>query len=1041
MRLLISFMLLLCSIAMAANPIDERQAQTIASQFMRRKGYSSVKSRQARIVKLNDGTTRSSNTPSYYIFNVDSGFVIVSGSDLTPNILGYNMSENFDVNNVPANLKSWLSFYASEIDYIEKNNIKTSRISSNLRKEIKPLLNCKWAQGYPYNLMCPTYNDKHCVTGCVATALAQVMYYHKWPEKTLQEIPGYNLSINGVSTDISSIPAGTEFNWNLMQSSYSNYGNPTEKEYAVAKLMAAAGTAMHMSYNTGTSSAYYENYPKALKNYFGYSDNVQLVYREDFENWENLIYQELVASRPVLYCGQSAYNGHAFVVDGYDGDQLFHVDWGWGGPQGYYLLDILNPDDKRGVYAESSEESYSSEQYAVINIVPSGQEADSHYEYDINNNVVSQDFRCDGKLVANTPQKIQVTLTNLGETAYGYTGLCFVAVNHHMIIPYWTKSFTLKKKESQTFSWSWVPEFIDNYKIFLHVNGKDIDSVFVDVNSIKDKKDKELTLVSAILDAEDNNTYKTCPFNPNATIVDVTDRSTTAKISICNTGKNKYRGEIQFNLCKVDTLTGASQIIRTYSYNVWGDSGYTWNFYLNLVNIPLGIYRLDIYANDELIDDKLYYQFVQTVKAWTGPNKYVYVRPCDNTVILPGEATYVDIRDISGMKIEASKNPNTLYVIGNSQQIPSSLKDKNIIISNNDNYGANKISLTDGYPYYSPVDYTAKDITFVKTFYEGNVNGKYKWATICLPFSPSVITSKGVAYDWCHGTDDSYGNFYLQRITRIENQEICFECVNNQFNAWEPYLVGVPQNLKQMEFHAQNATISSIPSKMPRTDSFRFVSNFQKETLYDVYVCEDTRFSYKETLKTTPFNCYLLPTKSLTEYPNIQITTESGMIIEPNLPKCDAPIISYKDGRLIFNCNTPNATYNYIIKDEDVGTEQKTTEKYVLLSGKYNISAYTTAEGYKPSDAVTGVLYWLEGDLQTDNISMVKTRGVVAFCHNGFISISGLDNNELVSFCTIDGKVLGSQKAIDGAVSYAIDNNTKIVIAKIGDSCIKIINK
>ena len=182
MRRLISFMLLLCSIAMAANPIDERQAQTIASQFMQRKGYSSVKSRQTRIVKFNDGTTRSSNTPSYYIFNVDSGFVIVSGSDLTPNILGYNMSENFDVNNIPANLKLWLSFYASAIDYIEKNNIKTSRISSNLRKEIKPLLNCKWAQGYPYNLMCPTYNDKHCVTGCVATALAQVMYYHKWPE-------------------------------------------------------------------------------------------------------------------------------------------------------------------------------------------------------------------------------------------------------------------------------------------------------------------------------------------------------------------------------------------------------------------------------------------------------------------------------------------------------------------------------------------------------------------------------------------------------------------------------------------------------------------------------------------------------------------------------------------------------------------------------------------------------------------------------------------------------------------------------------------
>ena len=232
--------------------------------------------------------------------------------------------------------------------------------------------------------------------------------------------------------------------------------------------------------------------------------------------------------------------------------------------------------------------------------------------------------------------------------------------------------------------------------------------------------------------------------------------------------------------------------------------------------------------------------------------------------------------------------------------------------------------------------------------------------------------------------------------------------------------------------------ISSVPSKMPRTDSFRFVSNFQKETLYDVYVCEDTRFAYKETLETTPFNCYLLPTKSLTEYPDIQITTESGMIIEPNLPKCDAPIISYKDGRLIFNCNTPNATYNYIIKDEDVGTEQKTTEKYVLLSGKYNISAYTTAEGYKPSDTITGILYWLEGDLQTDNISMVKTRGVVASCHDGFISISGLENNETVRFFSTDGKLIGSQQAINGEIQYAIDSSTPFVIAKIKNSSIKI---
>lgn len=156
--------------------------------------------------------------------------------------------------------------------------------------------------------------------------------------------------------------------------------------------------------------------------------------------------------------------------------------------------------------------------------------------------------------------------------------------------------------------------------------------------------------------------------------------------------------------------------------------------------------------------------------------------------------------------------------------------------------------------------------------------------------------------------------------------------------------------------------------------------------------------------------------------------------------KCDSPTISYQDGKLIFNCSTPNATYNYDITDGDTGTGFKTTEKYITLYGKYYISVYATADGYKPSDTVTGTLYWIGGDLQTDNINTVKMRGIIASCHDGFISISGLDNNESVSFYTVDGKAIGIQKAISGTVSYAIGSNAQIVIARIGENSIKIIN-
>lgn len=155
--------------------------------------------------------------------------------------------------------------------------------------------------------------------------------------------------------------------------------------------------------------------------------------------------------------------------------------------------------------------------------------------------------------------------------------------------------------------------------------------------------------------------------------------------------------------------------------------------------------------------------------------------------------------------------------------------------------------------------------------------------------------------------------------------------------------------------------------------------------------------------------------------------------------KCDSPTISYQEGKLIFNCSTPNATYNYDITDADTGTGFKTTEKYITLYGKYYISVYATADGYKPSDTVTGTLYWIGGDLQTDNINTVKMRGIIASYHDGFVSLSGLSNNELVKFYAPDGKLIGTQYAIDGKVNYAVSSSTAtLVIAKIKNNNLKI---
>lgn len=189
-----------------------------------------------------------------------------------------------------------------------------------------------------------------------------------------------------------------------------------------------------------------------------------------------------------------------------------------------------------------------------------------------------------------------------------------------------------------------------------------------------------------------------------------------------------------------------------------------------------------------------------------------------------------------------------------------------------------------------------------------------------------------------------------------------------------------------------------------------------------------------------------VPQESIGNYKNDKDWGQFSYIFaydeEPNeQPKqCNLPTITYTAGKIRLNSNTPNAEYHYTITDADIKTDAYSETGEIPLEAAYKISAYATADGYKASDKATATLYWINANLETTGINQAKTRGVVASYHDGFISISGLDNNEPVSFYTVDGKALGTQKAISGTVSYAIGNNTEIVIARIGENSIKIKN-
>lgn len=281
---------------------------------------------------------------AYYIFNNDAGgFVIVSGDDRAENILGYSNNGAFEIANIPDNMRGWLNEYATQIKYLKGHQLTASNYrQASTYAAISPLLTTTWDQYAPYNLRCPKRDGGNCVTGCGATAIAQVMRYYQWPQDYTNEIPAY-----GSSLQYEALPP-IKFDWEHMKDSYGD--NDTEEEQnAVADLMLYCGHAAQTSYGingSGSDSMYYLDALVKL----GYSKSVELRSREDCstEQWEELVYNELAEGRPVIYSGRRYYHGkstgHSFVCDGYDGNGFFHINWGWGGlVNGYFRLQALNP--------------------------------------------------------------------------------------------------------------------------------------------------------------------------------------------------------------------------------------------------------------------------------------------------------------------------------------------------------------------------------------------------------------------------------------------------------------------------------------------------------------------------------------------------------------------------------------------------------------------------------------------------------------------------------------------------------------------------
>ena len=354
-----------------AQNISEEEALQRASHFLSAPAAQSIARKAPRHAPR---LTTAVSNDTYYIFNDDAngGFVIVSGEECTPDILGYSEQGTFDAKHVPINVKAWLDGYKAQIKAAAASTTLTATSDTYVsRTPIAPLLRTEWNQHSPFNLLCPMDNGKQCVTGCVATAMAQVMNYWQHPAQTTGTIP--NRVAERLEFTHPDIAAGTAIDWaNMPRADWEATTEAQQK--AVSELMLYCGMAVQMDYGANSSAAYSKNVAPALSNYFGYSNGICFVGRTsyNYEDWLYTIYNELRMGHPVYYSGQSSSSGHAFICDGYASEDYYHIDWGWGGNyNGFFRLQVMNPQG-RGTGGGSSSDGYTNWQYAILGCVPSG---------------------------------------------------------------------------------------------------------------------------------------------------------------------------------------------------------------------------------------------------------------------------------------------------------------------------------------------------------------------------------------------------------------------------------------------------------------------------------------------------------------------------------------------------------------------------------------------------------------------------------------------------------------------------------------------
>ena len=420
-RILVLLMAVFAITSASAESVSPERALSMAQDFM--SGGKATFCASADVsLKLAYQAHSLEGKPDYYVFNRGNGggYIVVSGDDRTVPVWGYSTSGKFDYESLPDNMKWWFSEYQRQLQYLRDHPEAKARKAVNLTTSVSPLLTTKWNQCIPFNDFCPDATMKneddphlayggHAPAGCVATCLAQIMKYYNWPkvgtgtENYTGNVKYYDNSSSSEKTYKKTMQADfskSHYQWQLMKDEYlykdkNNHGYLDENGHlyikiinengdtvkdsnhihgnAVAKLISDIGIAVSTEYKYNGSESNIDKAKAALINHFNYlADKVERIDYSD-EAWDQLLMNELLASRPIYYRGTRKYvengiskeGGHAFVFDGFNTDGKFHINWGWGGSSddGYYVSSLIEVPVQGDHY-------YSYDQKALIGIQP-----------------------------------------------------------------------------------------------------------------------------------------------------------------------------------------------------------------------------------------------------------------------------------------------------------------------------------------------------------------------------------------------------------------------------------------------------------------------------------------------------------------------------------------------------------------------------------------------------------------------------------------------------------------------------------------------